>query len=151
MRDVPRIKAAYDWMVRSYEAAVADAMATGDTSAVDRLDETRDVVDRSIFVLLFAQFEAAVNECFEQARDSRASNPDWTSRRGWDVPAYRDRRVPFETKLALVLDRRQQDHAKVLQASAVRNHCVHGGSRQPVGSIDQLVADLFVWHAQLRR
>jgi hypothetical protein len=151
MRQVPQIKAAYDWMVTAYEAEVSKAMATGNTQAVDRLDETRDALERGVFVMLFGQFEKAVTEYFEQARDARANNPDWTSRRGWDVPAYKDRRVPFETKLALVLDQRGPSKMKVLQAYNVRNHCAHGGSSQPVGSIDQFVNDLYTWLALLRK
>lgn len=151
MRQVPQIKAAYDWMVGAYRDEVANAMATGDTSAVDRLDERRDSLERGVFVVLFAQFEKLVTEYFEEARDNRATNPDWTTRRGWDVPAYRDRRVPFETKLALVLDQQQPSHRKVLQAYALRNHCAHGGTSQPVGSIDQFVNDLYTWQTLLRR
>jgi hypothetical protein len=151
MRDVPRIKAAYDWMLSAHDAGVAAATAAGDAAAVDRLGAAREILERGVFVLLFGQFETLVTEYFEQARDNRAANPDWTARRGWDVPAYGDRRVPFETRLALVLDRREPSHGKALQAYAVRNHCAHGGTRQPVGAIDQLVKDLYTWQALLRR
>jgi len=126
-------------------------MAAGDTQALDRLDEKRDVFERGVFLMLFGQFEKLVTEYFEQARDARATNPDWTTRRGWDIPTYRDRRVPFETKLTLVLNEREPFHRKVLQAYSLRNHCAHGGSSQPIGSIDQFVNDLYLWQAQLRR
>lgn len=151
MQQVPQIKAAYDWMVRTYQEEVSKAMGARNTTAVDRLEETRDTLEGGVFVILFGQFEMLVNEYFESARDARANNRDWTSRRGWDVPAYSGHRIPFETKLALVLDRQDPSHAKVLDAYGRRNHCAHGGSGQPVGSIDQFVADLYTWQAQLRR
>lgn len=137
-------------MVGTYQAEVANAMATGDTQAVSRLNETLDILERGVFVVLFGQFEQLVTEYFERARDVRDTNPDWTSRRGWDVPAYRGRRVPFETKLSLVFDRQDPDHGKVLTAFASRNHCAHGGTSQPVGSIDQFVDDLYNWQSRLR-
>ena len=142
MRQVRQIKAAYDWMIGTYQGEVSKAMAIGDTKAVERLDETRDTLERSVFVMLFGQFEKAVTAHFENARDTRSTNPDWTSRRGWDVPAYRDRRVPFETKLALVVDQQDPCRGKILQAYALRNHCAHGGISEPVGSIDRFVNDL---------
>lgn len=150
MRELPRIKAAYDWMVEAYQTEVATAMATNDTRAVERLEEMRDMLERGVFVVLFGQFEMAMNEHFERARENRATNPDWTTRRGWDVPAYGTGRDPFETKLALVLDRREPDHGRILAAYARRNHCAHGGISQPVGSIDQFVSDLRRWRALLR-
>jgi hypothetical protein len=54
-------------------------MATGDTPAVDRLDETRDTLERGVFVMLFGQFEKSVTEYFEQARDARSTDPDWSA------------------------------------------------------------------------
>lgn len=51
--------------------------------------------------MLFGQFENAVNEYFEDACKARSNNPDWTHRRGWDVPAYRNpRRVPLQEGLS---------------------------------------------------
>ena len=151
MRDFPQIKAAYDWMITAYDAAVGAAMATSDLHAVARLDATRDALERGVFVLLFGQFEHEVTESFNDARDARATNPDWIRRRGWDIPAYNSRRIPFETKLALVLDQNTPSHRQVINGYSRRNHCAHGGSTQPVGSIDQFVQDLSTWKADLRR
>jgi hypothetical protein len=145
------IKEAYDWMVAATFADASRAEAAGDSEAVDRLEMVRDILERGAFVMLFGQFETAVTETFEQARVSRSANPDWKARRGWDVPAYAARRVPFETKLALVMDRRTDVHGKIMQAYALRNHCAHGGHRETVGSIDEFVANLYVWQGLLRR
>jgi hypothetical protein len=145
------IKAAYDWMVAATFADASSAEASGDIEAADRLETVRDILERGAFVMLFGQFETAVTETFEQARSARSTNPDWKSRRGWDIPAYRDRRVPFETKLALMMDRRTDAHGKIMQAYALRNHCAHGGHREAVGSIDELVTNLYVWQGLLRR
>lgn len=151
MRDVPQIKAAYDWMIGSCNAAVGAAMATGDLQRAAQLDDTRDSLERGVFVLLFAQFEREVTDYFVDAHNARSTNPDWTRRRGWDVPSYNSRRVPFETKLALVLDQLSPSHRQVMSAYTLRNHCAHGGNVQPVGSIDQFVQDLYTWQAELRR
>ena len=82
VRHVPRIKAAYDRLIEAYLAQVATAMAAGDTGTVTRVEETRDTLERGVFVLLFGQLEMRVTEYFEQARNARAANPDWRSRRG---------------------------------------------------------------------
>ncbi|MBY0558590.1 hypothetical protein [Hyphomicrobium sp.] len=151
MHKVPEIKAAYDWAIKAYSAEVATAMAAGNRLAVERLDGTRDLLERGFFVLLFGQFEAEVTQLFERVRDKRSAVANWVTRRGWDVPEYIGKRVPFETKLALVLDRRDAAHGKVLRAYATRNHCAHGGHTEPVGSIDQFVNDLYAWQSRLTK
>ena len=151
MRAIPQTKAAYDWMLQAYEAEVSRSMAASNILAVNRLDETRDAIERGLFVVLFGQFEQSVTMIFEEARDTRSNNPDWHNRRGWDVPAYRDRRIQFETKLALLLDQRLPEKSKVLRAYALRNHCAHGGTSEPVGSIDEFIKDLYTWVGLLRR
>lgn len=149
MRDLPRIKAAFDWLTQSSEAAIEEALGRGDAEAARRLKDSRDMLERGVFVLLFGQFEQEVSRVFETARDRRASNPDWRMRRGWDSPALSGRRLPFETRLALVLDRRRPIYGAVRRAYALRNHLAHGGTAEPVGSIEQLVADLYAWAAAL--
>ena len=149
MRQVARIKAGYDWLLQAHETALAAAEAAGDQSAIKRLENVRDVMDRGVFVLLFGQFEQQVTEVFEAAREQRLASSDWRARRGWDVPALAGRRLSFETRLALVLDRRQPVYAAVLRAYGLRNHLAHGGTAAPVGSIEQLVADLYAWAAAL--
>jgi hypothetical protein len=149
MCQLARIKAGYDWLVQMHETALAAAEAAGDQPAVTRLENVRDVMDRGIFVLLFGQFEQHVTETFETARERRVANSDWRTRRGWDSPALSGRRLPFETRLALVLDRRQPTYGAVLRAYGLRNHLAHGGTNEPVGSIEQLVADLYAWQAAL--
>lgn len=151
MKEVQQIKAAYDWTIEAYDREVGAAIAAGDMDTVKRLTGKRDAIERGLFVLLFAQFEFALTECFEQARDARGSAADWSRRRGWDVPGYAGRRVAFETKLALVLDRTSSVHGKILQTYALRNHCAHGNTSVAVGFIDQLVKDLYVWQACLQR
>ena len=151
MKAVPQIKAAYDWSTAAFDREVASAMAAGDSGSVERLAEKQDTVERGLFVLLFAQFESVVTEYFEHARDARVSVDDWSRRRGWDIPGYAGKRVAFETKLALVLDRENPVYGKILQAYALRNHCAHGNTSVPVRSIDQLVKDLYVWMASLQK
>ena len=151
MEQVAIIKAAHDWMVLSCEADLSQAVARGDMDTAKRLEGTRQIFDRAVFVVLFGRFEMAVTETFEQARNARSANPDWRSRRGWDVPAYRVRRIAFETKLALVMDRQTEAHGRIMRAYALRNHCAHGGSTKALIPIEEFVADLYAWRALLRR
>ncbi len=154
MRDVPQIKAAYDWMIESYQNEVRTAAALNDQLAINRLDASRDNLERGIFVLLFGQFEVELNDRFKARRDNRSSNPDWTVRRGWDAPQMmvgNVGRVPFDTRLALMIDRLTADYKKIKGTYELRNHCAHGGTSQPVGSIDLFVNDLYLWQTLLRR
>jgi len=150
VREVAQIKAAYDWMMRAYQA---EASKTGTSAtAIARLEKYRDALEAGVFVTQFAQFESEVNNHFERACNARRDSPDWNRRRGWDIPAYQsDRayRVTFDTKLALVLDRRSSFYKNVMRAYVLRNQCAHG-KIVPVGSIDQFVNDLFTWQGQLR-
>lgn len=150
MKDILRLKAAYEWMLRTYESDARVALEAGDDATAAKLDHHRDSLERGLFVVLFGQFERHVTEVFETARGKRASSADWRSRRGWDLPALADRRVAFETKLALVLDRQSSAYRRVMRAYALRNHFAHGGMTEPVGSIEELVEDLFTWQGQLR-
>ncbi len=103
-----------------------------------------------MFVLMFGQFEVAVNDAFQAAKAARSGNPDWTQCRGRDADSLQGRKVPFETKLSLVLDRRLPAFGKILNTYGIRNHCAHGGMTVPVGSIDSLETDLYAWQAELR-
>jgi hypothetical protein len=99
---------------------------------------------------MFGQFERAVTSAFEDAVNARAANPDWTHRRGWDASSLKSKKVAFDTKLAMVLDSQSPSFGLILQTYATRNHCAHGGTTNPVGSIDALEADLYRWRGELR-
>lgn len=144
MQRLPEIKAAYDRVVRLLRAEMAAALATGDAMAEAKLSETQEILDYAFFVLCFAQFEREVTHCFAAARDRRTSNPDWTRRRGWDIDGFREpRRIRFEDRVALVLDRVGPDYAKVIADYHKRNHVAHGGLTEPIDSLDQFVRELF--------
>lgn len=151
MQQLPQIKAAYDWFFAQWQTQLVAANGIGDAIAIERLEEKRDTLERGVFVLMFGQFESAVNDIFDEARDSRINNPDWTQRRGWDAAALAGKKVPFDTKLSMVLDRRSPSFGKILATYGTRNHCAHGGTTNPVGSIDALVVDLYQWQGELRR
>lgn len=151
MRQLDQIKSAYDWMIDAINRDIAAALDNGDTAAVSRLTSSQDTLERGVYVLLFGQFENEVTATFEAARDKRKDNPDWSIRRGWDISAYGARSVKFETKLALVLDRKNDFYGSILNAYSTRNHCAHGGMTNPVGSIDDFVNDLRQWYAALKR
>lgn len=150
MQQLPEIKAAYNWFFVQWQVEASNAVSLNDLIALAKLEEKRDVFERGIFVLMFGQFEVAVIAKFEHARDSRLSNHDWQHRRGWDNNALKGKKVPFETKLAMILDRNSAAYSKIVATYQIRNHCAHGGTTDPVGSIDALEADLYQWSSQLK-
>jgi hypothetical protein len=150
MQFVSQIIDTYDWASRHLQAEMAFALATNDQQAIRALELKRDVLDRGTYVLLFGQFELAVNRAFKAAHGKRSTNPDWTRRRGWDMPALSGDKVPFQTKLALTLDGRSTAHGKATAAYGNRNHCAHGGTTVSVGSIAQLAIDIRAWDRQLK-
>jgi hypothetical protein len=151
MQQLPHIKATYDWVFMQLQTELAAAASQNNLVAINQLEEKRDVFERGIFVLMFGQFENAVNAAFKEALALRSTNPDWTRRRGWDMSALKAKSVTFDTRLSLVMDRHARSFNRVLQTYAIRNHCAHGGTDEPVGSIDALEADLYTWQGQLRR
>lgn len=150
MRDLPLIKASYDWFLAHYQREVGVVAANGDLVALERLDEKRDIFERGIFILMFAQFELSVNGKFDSERTFRVSNPDWRFRRGWDADSLSGKKVPFETKLAMVLDKRSQYFNEIRRTYDIRNHCAHGGTNEPVGSIEGLANALYEWHRAIQ-
>jgi hypothetical protein len=151
MQKLPEIKAAYDWFFARYTSELQELTHVNDIAGIDRMEVRRDILERGIFVLMFGQFEKAVTSAFEDAVIARANNPDWTRRRGWDTSALKSKKVSFDTKLALVLDSQSPSFGRIRQMYAIRNHCAHGGTDNPVGSIDALEGDLYLWQAELRR
>jgi hypothetical protein len=150
MQKIPEIKATYDWFFACYAEDIAQRAQKNDIAGIDQMEARRDILERAIFVLMFGQFEKAVTSAFEDALNARAANPDWTRRRGWDISLFKGRKVPFDIKLAMVLDSQSPSFGRILQTYATRNHCAHGGTTDAVGSIDALEADLYRWHRELR-
>lgn len=150
MQQLPLIKATYEWFYTQWQNEATRLGEAGDVMALARLDERRDILERGVFVLMFGQFEVAVNAVFQTARTRRLGEADWALRRGWDSGSLQGRKVPFETKLSLVLDRQSPTFGRILTTYATRNHCVHGGMDLSVGSIDSLAAELYAWQSELR-
>lgn len=150
MQRLPEIKAAYDWFFAHYSAEATRLASQNDIAELDRIEVNRDILERAVFVLMFGQFENAINSAFDTAVTIRATNPDWTRRRGWDTVSLKGKKVPFETKLAMVLDSRSPSFGKIIQTYGTRNHCAHGGTTNAVGSIDSLESDLYRWNGELR-
>ena len=119
-------------------------MATGDAPAEGKLVEAQKILDYAFFVLCFAQFEReSAQESFEVARDRRR-RIQIDQARGWDVDGLSSgRRVRFEDRVALVLDRTGSDYGKVIADYQKRNHIAHGGLSEPVAPLDQFVQELF--------
>lgn len=150
MRQLPQIKSTYDWFFAHWQIEASEAIRTNNMAALEQLETKRDAFERGMFVLMFGQFEVAVTATFEAARANKIANVDWLQRRGWDNDSLSGKKVPFQTKLAMVLDRQSAFYNKIVDTYGTRNHCAHGGTTNPVGSIDALEADLYQWHSQLR-
>lgn len=150
MQRLSEIKAAYDWFFKHYRSEVDQRARQNDIPGIVQMNNRRDILERSVFVLMFGQFEIAVNSIFEAAREARTTNSDWSRRRGWDTASVNGRKVPFDTKLAMVLDRNSASFGKIMATYSTRNHCAHGGTANAVGSIDSLYADLFQWQSELQ-
>ncbi len=150
MQRLPEIKATYDWFFQHYQDEIAERARINDITGIDQMEARRDILERGIFVLMFGQFEVAVTSKFENAVSTRIANPDWRHRRGWDTASLKGKKVPFDTKLAMVLDSQTPSFGQILKTYATRNHCAHGGTTNAVGSIDALEADLYRWFGELR-
>ena len=150
MQKLPEIKASYEWFMELYNKEVAILAQSNNLIGLTKLRDYLDFMERGYFVIMFAQFENAVNDKFESARQARITNVDWTQRRGWDADSLNGAKVPFETKLAMVMDKKKDPYGKVKQAYEKRNHCAHGGTTLAVGSIDSLENDLYDWSAKLK-
>lgn len=151
MQNLPRVKAAYENIDDLVQKEIASAVSSADASREAKLIEAKQILDYAFFVLCFAQFERRVNEESEQARDRRASNPDWTRRRAWDLDAYASpERVPFKDRVAMVMDRSEADYGRVLNDYAKRNHVAHGGLTEPIAALDQFIGELFVLATRLK-
>ncbi|MDO9416295.1 hypothetical protein [Pararhizobium sp.] len=147
---MPEIKASYDWFIGQYERQAQVLSASNDLTAIDRLDIKRDIFERGIFVLMFAQFEVAVNHTFEAVMSKRLGDDDWSRRRGWDADTLKGPRVSFHVRLCMVMDRRNPEFGQINKNYALRNHCAHGGTTEPVGSIDDFEHNLYRWQSFLR-
>lgn len=149
MRQLPEIMATYDWIVDQMDREGQSLTRAGERQKLEALSQKRDILERAFFVLMFGQFENDVTDKFETTRAAKITNPDWTQRRGWDVPALASKKVPFDTRLAMVMDRQKPSFGAVLNSYATRNHCAHGGLSEPVGAIRSLEKDLYAWQADL--
>ena len=150
MKQLPQIKSGYDQLLGFWQREATVLSQAGRTAELNKLGESRDVLERGIFILMFGQFESACDDRFQRAKDKRTANTDWTRRRGWDAASLQGKKVPFETKLSMVMDKKSATFKKVLDTYAIRNHCAHGGTTIPVGSIAALEAQLYQWHRELK-
>jgi len=142
MQELLRVKAAYDTVDALIQTQIAEALTRSDTASEARLESTRALNDYAYFVVLFSQFERIVKAKFKDAVDRRRNNPDWTQRRGWDYDLFNSDRVPFNTQIASVLDRKLPEYRQVITFYQQRNHIAHGGLSPIVGSVDVFVREI---------
>lgn len=151
VQKLPEIKAAYEKLDGLIQGEIADAVKAADTMRESKMVEFKTILDYAFFVLCFAQFERGVTIKFEEARDRRAGNPDWARRRGWDLSRYENAvRLPFEDRVAMVLDRNDSDFGRIVSHYATRNHVAHGGLSEPIAPLDQFISDLFTLFSKLK-
>lgn len=150
MRDFERILDTYRALAGVIRQSLREAERREDPDAEAAWTERQRLLDYAYYVLLFAQLEASINEKFITTRDARCSSADWAARRGWDI--YEGRKagqIPFETRLALITDRRGDAYRRILIYYALRNHVAHGGLREPVRGINRFAEDLQALEAAL--
>jgi len=143
MQDLQLIKSAFEKIDDLLNDEIAKSFREGDTIQKVKWEERREILNRAFYVLCFGQFEREVDDKFEAAKASRQSNNDWTKRRGWDTEYIKGKRVRFEDRVAMVLDRNTgSDYGDVMRHYGDRNHAAHGGLSKPIGSVDNLILDL---------
>lgn len=150
MQLLPEIKASFDRFFNYYQSEANRLVQSSQIDLLNSLDQQLAHLERGYFVVMFGQFEHEVDNAFNDARVKRCGDTNWLVRRGWDTPALGGRKVPFETKLSLVIDRKDVQFGKILHAYGQRNHCAHGGVSETV-VIPALAQDLYIWQSLIRR
>jgi len=139
------IMGAYTAVDRWLEEQLAEAAAQNQPRREKGLQSRQAMNDHAYFVLLFGQFEIAVNEACIRAIKSRQAATNWLRRRGWDILRPDDRRLgglSFEDRVALVLDRRTEDYRQVKRYYDIRNMAAHGKFQGDYLDIGRVAADL---------
>lgn len=77
--------------------------------------------------MLFAQFEAEINERCETLIRRHKMQDDWRDRRAWE--GYDERQVkniPFKRRLALLMNKGEAVYGDAANLYLERNHIAHG-------------------------
>ncbi len=103
-------------------------------------DDERDLVERhqilneqAFYVLAWGQLEASIDDACREAIELGKSHPDWRRRRTWRVfHKIGLRRLSFENRLTLVLDRGSTEYRDTLIHHEVRSQIAHGDLRSTI-------------------
>ena len=112
-----------------------------------------EVHDSAYLLLIWAQFEARVNEAASAAIKRRVDDPDWRFRRAWDAYNPNNMRFRFEDRLALVLDRknlRGEGFRKAIRLYDARNGIAHGKSLGTAIDIAAIIQDIYQIIGEMR-
>lgn len=142
MQLLHRVLAAHGQAAQLLRDAEEVARRAGDARSADRRKEDLEILDGAFFVLLFAQFEKAVQDGFERLVRTRAGEPGWDRRRGFDLWMGKLKRAPFADRLALLLDRDGKDFERAWELYETRNDLAHGTAIRPAGDLQGVAAAL---------
>ncbi len=153
VRDLERILDAYTQTDASLEAKRTPAAAASVAST-----EARQVLnDQAYFLLCWGQLETEINARCREAIRRRREDPDWQTRRGWDLYNPDDPRLSglsFEDRVRLVLDMqggRGSPFAKVMVHYEMRNKVAHGRLESRRVDVRAVVGDFHLIQAALHR
>lgn len=97
-------------------------------------DDQRKIVKRqqrlneqAFYVLAWGQLEASIDDACRNAIDHWKSHPDWRQQRTWRVfHKIGLRRLNFESRLTLVLDKASADYRDTVSHHDARSKIAHG-------------------------
>jgi len=150
MRYIAELLAAHETADEELRKLEETEPGAGRGKQADRVSAHRDHLARAFTVLYFGQFEQEVNRRYEDIRNRQRSRP-LMQRLGWDhfFLNRRAEKVPFEARLAVVMDMADEDYGNIIYDFRIRHHFAHGGlteapapARDPVRSSYAYLAEL---------
>ena len=158
MKSLQQIGALYEEIDDGFDANLSDALAAGDATAAQRLEQKLLIDDHAYFVLCWGQLEAEIDEaCRAAAIRRRQSNASWEMRRGFDFYNPGDKRLaglPFDRRVAIVLNCNEgpgSPFAQVMAYYETRNKIAPGKLEAKRIHVSEVVADFHVIQPALAR
>ena len=153
MKELPAIEATYDKLADILDDELQKAEQRPDYHAANRIKEKQQVNDSAYFLLVWGQLEARVNEIAEKAIRKRRADARWEYRRAWDGLNPDDmRRIRFEDRLAIVLDRQAGKGSSFNQAIRLygeRNRVAHGTSLAQGIDVPTIIAQVYQFESEM--
>lgn len=107
---------------------------------VERAQAEGEVWNAAFFMLLFAQFEAAINDLCDNVVSKRRHSNDWLRDRAWNIINLES--LHFMRKVALLTPQGKTVYNRIHQLYTVRNQIAHGDAHRTSTEITTLAAEL---------